>query len=94
MEKVIVTILTAALLLYALLWLTKLAAFGRCCKQTPKPGEHWVFVDKQGPWLSKDHLPVVITDMHEGWVRYDIGIFKDQRMKLDLFTRMYRPVDA
>jgi hypothetical protein len=94
MEKIIVTVLTAALILYALVWIAKLAVLGRRRKQTPKPGERWAFVDKQGPWPSKDYSPVVIVDVREGWVRYDMTMFKDQRMKVDLFTRMYRPVDA
>jgi hypothetical protein len=94
MEKMVVTALTAALILYALVWIAKLAALGLRCKQTPRPGERWAFVDKQGPWPSKDYSPVVILDVREGWVRYDMSMFKDQRMKLDLFARMYRPVDA
>ena len=94
MEKILVNVLAAGLVLYAVLWVCKVAALRRRCKRTPKPGERWAFMDKQGPWPSKEFTPVVILDVRDGWVRYDMSIFKDQRMELDLFARMYRPVDA
>ena len=95
MEKILVTVLAAGLVLYAVLWVGKVAALGRRCRQTPKPGDSWAFMDKQkGPWPSKEYTPVVILDVRDGWVRYDMIMVKDQRMKLDLFARMYRPVDA
>lgn len=94
MEKIFVSVLAAGLVLYAALWLYKIAALGRRCKQTPKPGERWAFMNKQGPWPNKDYAPVVILDVRDGWVRYDMSVLKDQRMELDFFVRLYRPVDA
>jgi hypothetical protein len=91
MEKIIATVLMAALLVYAMVWLAKLYALGRRCKQIPRPGERWVFVEKQGPWPSKKYPAVLIVDVREGWVRYDMSTFKDQRMELDIFARLYRP---
>lgn len=94
MEKILFGVFAAGLVMYAVLWACKIAALGSRCKQTPKPGERWAFQGKQGPWPNKEHRPVVILDVRDGWVRYDMEVFKDQRMELDLFARMYRPVDA
>lgn len=89
-----ILLLMAALFLCALMGLAKLAVLRRRCKRTPKSGERWEFVDKRGLWLNKEHRQVVIRDVGERWVRYDMSLFKDQRMELDLFVRMYRPVLA
>lgn len=78
--------------LWPVLLAVKVAALDRRCKHTPRPGERWAFMDKQdGPWPSKEYAPVVILEVRDGWVRYEMSGFKDQRMKLDLFERMYRP---
>ena len=57
----------------------------------PQPGEKWYFKDNcQGPWPKEDVPHVTIVDVKEGWVRYDMRYFKDQRLKLWQFKWMYK----
>ncbi len=58
-------------------------------KRIPQIGEQWVF-KQDGPWPTT-HKPVVITDVLQGYVRYDMVGFKDNRATIDTFTRMYEP---
>ncbi len=66
---------------------------GKRANTVPEPGQRWFCNDKEsGPWPPKDLPPVIIVDVRGGWVRYDMSVFKDQRIKLDDFVRMYRPM--
>lgn len=68
---------------------------GPKAKDMPKPGEKWRFLDgAEGPWPKDHYAPVTVSDVRDGWVRYDMSAFKDQRLRLDSFVRMYRKVDA
>lgn len=89
---IIITVIATILLGHIIVWIMKLVVVGPRCKQTPRPGERWGFSDKRGPWPSDEYLPVLIRDVQGGWVRYDMSMFKDKRMKVDMFVRMYRPV--
>src|SRR3990167_3396264 len=68
---------------------------GQRAKRMPQIGELWVIPSDDGsPWPKPGTGPVKITDIKKGWVRYDIcGYGYDDRLKLDSFVRMYRPVD-
>jgi len=61
----------------------------------PKVGDKWVFTDSDSPWPAKQYIPATILDCRDGWVRYDMGgsLFRDERMELKDFVRMYRRVD-
>jgi hypothetical protein len=87
----------AGLCLGALLIRAGPASFPRLAtKDTPAPGELWVFMpDKKGPWPTdaRRHKPVEVLDVREGWVRYAMGnVFPDERMSVKDFTWMYRKV--
>ena len=60
----------------------------------PKKGEIWISTfrtDENDPFKPKDEFEIEILDYKEGWVRYSIGrLFKDERMKLESFSRIYR----
>ena len=83
----------AGLIVYATARAFDASILGRKCKQIPRPGEVWTYSHNQGPWdVGNDCYKVWIVDVLDGWVRYDMLIFKDQRCRLDYFARMYRPV--
>jgi hypothetical protein len=57
----------------------------------PKAGECWIFTHVDGPWPREDGYGLVkIRDVADGWVRYDLPHFPDQRMRIESFVRMYR----
>jgi hypothetical protein len=58
----------------------------------PVSGEKWVFnAFDESPWQTETYKPVIIIDVQDGWVRYDMGqIFNDERMRLKSFTRIYK----
>jgi hypothetical protein len=58
----------------------------------PRPGEDWHFCKpKQGPWPSEQlGQSVRVLDVAEGWVRFDMAVFRDQRMRVDTFKCCYR----
>lgn len=66
---------------------------GPRCDAMPKKGELWHFIgsDDKSPWQTDKYTQVKVVDVRDEWVRYDMEFFKDQRMKLDLFCRMYKP---
>lgn len=87
--------MVAAACAWAVVFAMKVAVLGFRSKTNPEPGQKWAFRDDcKGPWPARGCLPVTILDVRDGWVRYDMYAFKDQRMKLDNFARMYRRVDA
>jgi len=54
----------------------------------PCVGELWYFDPQDnGPWPAKEHKPVQILAVRDGWVRYDL---LDSRMKVRDFVRMYK----
>jgi len=59
------------------------------------PGEQWSLHIKSGdPWIQKSYRPVVILDVKNGWVRYDMGAepFRDERKTIADFVGMYKLV--
>lgn len=62
------------------------------CIQAPKAGDVWVNVQKDGsPWPKEEIRKVKVLDAKDGWVRYYIGeFFPDERMKVDMFTYIYK----
>lgn len=57
--------------------------------------ELWILCLKTaGPWEQKPYRPVMILDVRDGWVRYDMGSepFRDERKTIDEFVCMYRRV--
>lgn len=62
--------------------------------QPPAPGERWAFVPAPTPWPEKDYPPVIVLDVREGFVRYDMKgtSFRDERMALSSFLYCYRRV--
>ena len=55
----------------------------------PEPGEYWWFND-DSPFPSK-YNPVLIREVKDGWVRYDMLTMKDERLKLESFHNIYMP---
>lgn len=57
------------------------------------PGQRWQFTPRdESPWPSRPGVVVIILDVHDGWVRYDMGsVFPDNRQPERLFREMYRP---
>lgn len=56
----------------------------------PKPKQLWKLKGKYGdPFPKKDSLPITILEVKEGWVRYDMKVFKDERMELSSFLQYY-----
>lgn len=96
MESGLVVLITLAALALGMLVLAlafKVSILGFRCKQVPRPGEDWVFIDKDAdPWTKP--RPVGVVDVRDGWVLYDEGFSKPARTKMDWFRRMYRPVSA
>ena len=59
---------------------------------TPLKDERWSIPDGS-PWPLQDS-EVTILDCKDGWVRYSRHyIFKDERMELDMFLRIYAKVE-
>ena len=59
----------------------------------PVAGEQWVFdVSDDYPFETGPGHIVTIRDVADGWVRYDYRWRKDQRLKLDSFMAMYKPM--
>lgn len=59
------------------------------------PGEKWLFTPRDdSPWPpSNGYTPVLILDVQDGWVRYDMGcLFRDERKRTKEFVSMYRRV--
>ena len=57
----------------------------------PKPGEKWR-LKNDSPW-PKNYQSVIILDVKDSWVRYDINsLFMDQRLKLKSFLYCYEKV--
>lgn len=55
------------------------------------PGQQWA-KPKDGPWGGY-FPPVTITDVREGWVRYDMPGFSDNRMEEIAFRAIYKPIE-
>lgn len=57
-------------------------------------GSKWELRGEDGsPWGAKKisgASPVIVRDVKEGWVRYALGIFSDERMKEDAFRHCYK----
>jgi len=56
----------------------------------PFPNEKWVLKD-DSPWPRTDIEPVLVTDVRDGWVRYDVSknLFTDQRLEIESFIQCY-----
>ena len=65
-------------------------------KRIPVAGEMWVAKGLDDPFPKKEHTPVKILEVKEGWVRYDFGghIFRDERLEVNSFIYCYRPTDS
>lgn len=61
-------------------------------EQKVSAGQQWRLMD-DSPWPNP-HPPVVIADVLDGWVRYDMPYAKDQRRRLDDFLSLYEIVPA
>lgn len=62
-------------------------------QELPKIGELWLpcFKRDGDPWNQKVYDSVTIIDVLNGWVRYDMGkIFRDERMEIDTFVKLYK----
>jgi len=59
----------------------------------PRPGESWIFDHAEGPWPRKPGPVVIVRDVKDGWVRYNIDrcAWTDQRTTLKTFRKLYRP---
>lgn len=71
-------------------------AFGMELPDVPV-GSRWVLIDdmgKKGPWPVTDAAHAVVTDVKDGWVRYDIGYIRDNRMTIPNFCSMYWRIDG
>ena len=81
-----------------LTWLKRLL-----CKDEKKPevptlpeiaaGQRWILcLSTSDPWGMKPYRPVMILDVRDGWVRYDMGPgpFRDERKTVVEFVGMYR----
>lgn len=58
-------------------------------KNIPKHNDLWILNDDKSPW-EPQNIPVTILDVHDGWVKYSIGILTDNRMDLKIFLRIYK----
>lgn len=56
----------------------------------PKIGELWSFRDDYEDPFAPKRNPVEILEVKKGWVRYDMTLFKDQRMPLFQFVLFYK----
>jgi hypothetical protein len=61
-------------------------------KRHPKVNEKWVLSDdRNDPFIPKTYPPVIILEVKDGWVRYDMqGLFRDQRMEIKSFIRIFK----
>jgi len=63
--------------------------------RAPKPGEIWKLhwpTDDKDPWGIAPDYTVVITDIKDKWVKYDVigvSLLRDQTMKLSAFCCCY-----
>jgi hypothetical protein len=55
----------------------------------PEPGEIWTFDHEEGPWPKENAIFVKIRDVKDGWVRYEHGYRRDERMKIRAFRWCY-----
>jgi hypothetical protein len=66
-------------------------------KETPSVevniGEEWVLTDDGSPWPNKHRLVARIQDVKDGWVKYSVGMFKDERMETKIFTKIYKKIE-
>lgn len=62
----------------------------------PQPGERWALHIDDGPWGAKKYPPVLILDVKDGWVRYQMSasMFSDERKRESDFVSMYKRVTA
>jgi len=63
--------------------------------EQPIVGSQYQFVSKDdSPRPNKSHTAtVVVTEVKDGWVRYDSGFMKDERAEVKSFMNMYRRVE-
>lgn len=54
----------------------------------PKVGEQWIW-DNGDPFGDKYH-PVQILEIKNGWVRYDMQVYKNNRIKIWQFVLWYK----
>ena len=60
---------------------------------TPLKHEKWSMSSDGSPWPIQGS-EVTILDCKDGWVRYKMNyLFKDERMRLDLFLKIYAKVE-
>ena len=56
----------------------------------PIKGQRWT-LKNETPWPVKDAHTVLIRDIKDGWVRYELGIlFPDERLRMDMFLKCYK----
>ena len=90
MEKIVVMFAAIAVFVYLAARFAKWRILGPRADRMPAKGDLWrLRGDEKGPWPSKQYSPVRVLDVQSGWVRYDL--LGDSRLKVDDFTRMYRP---
>lgn len=63
-------------------------ALGKRASEVPMVGQKWMFIKGD----RFDYPPVLVKDVSEGVVLFDMSFMGDQRLKLDSFMRMYRRV--
>lgn len=56
-------------------------------------GQKWrLKPEADNPW-AKRYDPVIIVDIKDGWVKYDMNYFKGETDKISAFLRMYERVE-
>ena len=62
-----------------------------------KPGQRWTPVkdfSDAGPWIAhRANSYATVRDVRDGWVVYDYGERKDDRVELEIFAQRFRYID-
>jgi hypothetical protein len=59
----------------------------------PKIGERYIFIDEapKDPWgVNGGHFYVTISDVKDGWVKYDMAVGKSA-LEVPMFLALYQP---